>query len=205
MFHLADHFYVAHGVRLAFMKAFLALINRFTLQRVQAGVIIYPIGILMNHTLDARFRVRLILIGIVLATLPCYCTGLVMVQLERVQAGLPTATQSPTVTTSSTASASPTQVLTTTATIWTPTMTATVTVWTPTVTATGTQTLTPTNTLLPTQTATAAPTQTAMPTMVPPTFTPTLPPPTAVNTPTLTPTPTIGPLPSVTPGDGGGG
>lgn len=120
-------------------------------------------------------RTRSTLIIIILATIPCYCLGLVVLLVGReIQkaSNLPTATPSP--------SNTPVVIQTLPATITPfqfPTETQTST---PTLTVTPSQTLTPF--LPPTRTATQTPTMTIEPTV---TSTPTEAPP----TPTMTPTP----------------
>ena len=83
--------------------------------------------------LPSRKRLRSIFITVILATLPCYCTGLAMVGLEQLQASqpistptppsqtqLPTLTRIPSLTAPPSATASPTTELPT----LTPTLTA---------------------------------------------------------------------------------
>jgi len=124
---------------------------------------------------ERRARIRSILIFIILATLPCYCVGLVIFQLGQ-QAAQPTATPSltptepfvpilitPSFTPSPFILATPTETSTATIT-WTPTMTFTLFVPP---TRTETPTLTPTYTPTPTITL-IQPT----PTEIPPTETP---------------------------------
>ena len=61
---------------------------------------------------DSRFRTRFVLIAIILATLPCYCAGLVVVRVARNQSPrtpTPTATISPTWTMTSVFTPTPSQ------------------------------------------------------------------------------------------------
>lgn len=132
---------------------------------------------LMSAGRGKRNQVRKVLVGIILATLPCYCIGLLIVNLVDSGGGVtrPTATAS---------------------------LAATAPVLT--LTASETPTLLPTFTYLFTPTGTASPTVTATqkansPTpSVTPTFTapPTAPPPPPSDTPSPTPAPTETTLPT---------
>ena len=114
---------------------------------------------------DRRARTRTILVFIILATLPCYCLGLVILQIGRADQQ-PTAT--PTLTRTATRQvSSPMPVLTDT-----PFSTATVTE-TPTATITRTPNLTLTAWVPPTRTPTNPPTPTLAATPLPDTPTPT--------------------------------
>ncbi len=136
----------------------------------------------MNLPPDNRFRIRYILIAIILATLPCYCAGLFMVNQARTIAARPTAT----ITLTPSQPPSPTQTGTLPPTASnTPTLAATTATQTPSQTPspTGTATTTPTATETPTPSPSPSPTDTTVPpsdTPVPPTDTPT---PTATDTP----------------------
>src|SRR3990170_5258697 len=104
-----------------------------------AGVIIYPqVAHLMVSDPTARNRFRFILAIITLATLPCYCLGLIAVSLAPERGLVPTPTSTPTLTW--TVTASPTGTLSPTTT-FTASPTAT-----PTFTPTGTTTTTQTST-----------------------------------------------------------
>lgn len=132
----------------------------------------------MDHVQTKRIRLRYILIIITLATLPCYCAGLIAVRAAGDRTPTPTPTETPTVTPSPTITPSPTDI---------PTITMTIT---PTDTPTHTETAspTPTETASPTATETPTPTET---TPALPTATETEPAvDTPVPTPTETPTPT---------------
>ena len=129
---------------------------------------------------EQKFRLRVILSLIILATIPCYCVGLVLVRASKSLVAEPTATLSSTATTG--ASPSPTQFSThtiapsLTATPSTPTSTASLTptvfsTWTPTATLSHTPTTPNTATFTPTNTQ-APPTITVTITPIPPTDTP---------------------------------
>lgn len=49
----------------------------------------------MNDTSDSRLRIRFVLIAIILATFPCYCAGLALVQLAGQGTPTPAATYTP--------------------------------------------------------------------------------------------------------------
>jgi len=124
-----------------------------------------------------RNQVRKVLVGIILATLPCYCIGLLIVNLVDSGGG----ESRPTATASLAASA---PVITLPATD------------TPTLLPTFTYIFTPTGTASPTATATVkatSPTPSATPTF---TATPTAPPPPPSDTPSSTPAPTETTLPT---------
>ncbi len=164
----------------------------------------------MGKKLDSTYRIRFILLAIVLASLPVYCTGWIMVQLTKVQSSMPLLTPSAGEATSQIPGLLQTASLTSSATLQTMTATATGTLTgTPTGTPTSTQTSTPTNSLTPTLSPTASATwiPTATFTVLPDTSTPTFTPsPTATFTqlpPTLTSTP-VEAIHSATPSDGGG-
>jgi hypothetical protein len=139
------------------------------LPRLLAGVIM---GFL-TFTMNSRVRIRYILVIIILATLPCYCAGLLVVQLVNRSPVQPTpAPTAPAFLTATwTLFALPTFSLTPTFTLatLTPTFTGSVTpTLTPFFTPTSTQTLTltsvPTDTPYPTPTDTLTPTLTETPT-----------------------------------------
>lgn len=50
----------------------------------------------MSMNPDSRFRIRFTLFAVILATLPCYCAGLVMVRLAQRPAAIPTTEPAPT-------------------------------------------------------------------------------------------------------------
>jgi hypothetical protein len=130
--------------------------------------------------LSGKKRIRYMLILATLATLPCYCLGLVVLQVNRNRPPEVTPTLTHTVTATATITLTPYITLT-------PTSTATIT-QTATITETGTETQTPTITETPTETTTPTISETPSPTA---TATPTdTPPPTRTPTPTGTPTPT---------------
>jgi len=120
----------------------------------------------MNFTSDGRLRVRYILITIILATLPCYCIGLVLVGTAGTREDQITNTPStsPTRTATISLTVPPTRTLH-------PTVSKTLQTSTLTPTGTATPTSSPTATFSDTSTATATPTLTETP--VPPTDTPT--------------------------------
>ncbi len=148
----------------------------------------------MGQTPDSRLRIRILLIGVILATLPCYCTGYVAARLAQVQASLPTATITPLPSMTFPVAASPVQYPTATPEPQLPSATPT---WT------ATPSPFPTRTAIPTLTFTLQPSATStLPPSPTPTFTWTPPPPSATP---LPPTPTSEPviLPSATSGDTG--
>ena len=143
---------------------------------------------------EQRYRLRVILALILLATLPCYCTGYLLVRVEEGLASRPSATPSlpPTSTQIPSATALPswTPVSSLTNTPITPTATPSLTptvfhTWTPSSTPPPSATATPTNTEIP------SPTFTATFTSPPPSETPLTP---AV-TDTVVPYPLVSPLP----------
>jgi hypothetical protein len=146
------------------------------LPRLQTDVILTSV----NLPADPRMRLRAILIIIILATIPCYCIGLVAIMVAP-DGGKIDQIPTPTLTLTSTYNFSVTPVLNT----FTPSQTATVT---ETPSQTGTATNTPTHFIPPTWTPSITPTPTWTLTLVPPTatFTST---PTWTNTP-IPPTPT---------------
>jgi hypothetical protein len=154
--------------------------------KLSKDVIICKLELVMGMNPEQRFRIRFALIAIILATLPCYCTGLFVAVVARRQASLPTLTLTP----------SPTQSMTISPTItatWTPFPTLSPTPTRPTLTPTQTATLflTPT----PTFTLPASNTPTLTPTF---TFTATFPPPPPSPTWTATATATQMTLPTTT-------
>ncbi|MBE0411142.1 MAG: hypothetical protein IBX69_15580, partial [Anaerolineales bacterium] len=78
----------------------------------------------MHRDPAKRTRLRYILIAITLATLPCYCVGLIAVRAAGERTPIPTSTETPTVTSTPTITASPTDTTTITPTL-TPTDTPT--------------------------------------------------------------------------------
>lgn len=148
----------------------------------------------MNDTRDSRLRIRFVLITIILATLPCYCTGwgLVRISGARRMEQRPTSTplwaQAATQTSAAVTALQPSFTpIYVTATPPTPGLPS----WTPTVEPSPTQTPTPTLTNTVTPTVQSFPTDTQ-------------PPPTETLPPTVTDTPTEPPAsdtltPQVTP------
>ncbi|NLG70947.1 MAG: hypothetical protein GX495_02725, partial [Chloroflexi bacterium] len=77
---------------------------------------------------ETRFRIRYILVAIILATLPCYCAGLFLVNQVQQRAALPDQTATPTFTLTATFTVTPSPSLAPTLTETpTPTLTATLT------------------------------------------------------------------------------
>lgn len=143
----------------------------------------------MLETSNPIARRRLILLTIMLATIPCYCVGIIAISLAPDSSA--TATPSPTFANTAT-QPSPTLFVSPTLEIITSTPTET-----PTITPTATFTLTPSVT----PTITATPTDLQPPTDIP-TNTPTSTPsstPTRTSTPTNTPTATATPTVTITP------
>ena len=135
----------------------------------------------MNFTSDGRLRVRYILITVILATLPCYCVGLVLVGTAGTRENQITHTPStsPTRVTTISLTVPPTRTLN-------PTVSKTLQTYTLTPTGTVTPTSSPTVTFTGTSTSTATPTLTETP--IPPSDTPT---PSETLMPIDTATPTI--------------
>jgi hypothetical protein len=158
-------------------------------------VIIYSHqDLIMTSDPFARARLRKVLVIVILATIPCYCAGLVAILLA--PSRIREANVTPTLTSSSTAVVFATQ----TSTIFTsltPTGSSTPS-QTPTSTSSATTTNTPTITQTPTISATPIPTNT--PFLPPPTFTNTpIPLPTYTSLPALTSTPTLTVVPIINP------
>ncbi|MDX1377431.1 MAG: hypothetical protein R3307_01180 [Anaerolineales bacterium] len=147
----------------------------------------------MLEASDQLARRRLILLSIILATIPCYCLGVLAVMLAPDTS--PTASPSPTFASTATDAFPPP---TSTLSIVTGTMTDT-----PTITASPTDTQTPTYTpsVTSTETVLASPTDTpsVTPSFTPShTFTPSFTP-TRTSTPSRTPSPTNTPTVTITP------
>jgi len=129
---------------------------------------------------EQRFRLRLTFIAIILATLPCYCVGWVMVQIAETQVTNPDQllTASPTRSATATSTPKPTHTERPTKTLLPPTLTRTATH-----TPTEFMTWTPPPSSTPTYTLPPPPTDTEQPTITPqPSETPTLGPATATDT-----------------------
>ena len=136
---------------------------------------------------EQRIRTRSILVTIIVASVACYCVGVMFLQVGN---GLNQPTKTPTITTSPTLTYTSAPPLTLPSPVIFPSATPTATVtetWTPTVTytpfATRTRTITATSTTTGTATMTA--------TKLPPTETNTLPPPLVSPTSTFTNTPEV--------------
>jgi len=145
------------------------------------------------HAPDRRSKTRTTLIIIILATLPFYCVGIIMLGISRVTQGSPNKA-TPTIALTISPTAAPFQPTSTVTPFSFPTATYTAT---PTVTFTATATWTPF--LTPTRTQTIVPSVTWTPTLAP--ATPTLLPTTAVVPTEIIPsaTPTLDIIPSATP------
>jgi hypothetical protein len=147
----------------------------FSLPRLPAGVIIFSGNPSMSKT--SKNRLRLVLVFLILATIPCYFLGMVIVYVDRQQDARLVHTPTPTPTGilpfTPTWTLSPTPSLTPPP--LTPTLTETATL---TATATATETATPTETPTPTPgipTETLPPTDTPTETPLPASDTPLIP------------------------------